>query len=88
MCCSLLPQSLWDLLIQKAPHWALSSVALMFLKIQVSYLTECPSIWVCLMFLHGYISVMGFWQECPRSDAVMAFSVHHTRRFLWRDTLR
>ena len=37
--------------------------------------------------LSDFTHTVGFWQKCPVSD-VVAFSVHHARRFLWGATLR
>lgn len=53
-----------------APHLALSVTTLPFLKIQVSYFLEGPSIWVRLLFSHGEILVPCFWQDYPGWDAV------------------
>lgn len=53
-----------------APHLALSFTTLPFLKIQVSYFLEGPSIWVRLLFSHGEILVLCFWQDYPGRDAV------------------
>ena len=34
-----------------------------FWRLQVSYVLECSSVWVCLMFPQDWIQVMCLWQE-------------------------
>ena len=53
LCAILCCQALCAPLIWKAPYWAWSSATLKFLKIQISYFAEHPSIRGCLMFLPG-----------------------------------
>lgn len=54
MCCTELSLSLFS------PSVCNSSS---FLTSLTSYYVECPSVWVCLMFLHDSIQIMHFCQE-------------------------
>lgn len=48
-----------------------------FVVLKSCFFEECPLVWVCLIFSHGYTGVVGLGEEDHRDE--IPFLLHHTK---------